>query len=96
MAIEVRVPSIMRKLVNGAKTVQANGATVVRVLDDLEVRHPGFKERILNTDGGLNQFVAVYVNDEDIRFLKELSTSVKDGDVITILPAVAGGQEAQP
>ncbi len=91
MAVEVKVPSLLRKLVNGAKTVPANGATVGLVIDDLERRHPGFKERILSAEGGLNQFVALYVNDEDIRFLKELDTQVKDGDVISILPAVAGG-----
>lgn len=91
MAVEVKVPSLLRKLVNGAKTVQANGATVGKVLDDLEARHPGFKERILNIDGGLNQFVALYVNDEDVRFLKELDTPLKDGDILSILPAVAGG-----
>ncbi len=91
MAVEVKIPSLLRKLVNGAKIVQANGDTVGKVLEDLEKRHPGFKERILNVDGGLNQFVALYVNDEDIRFMKDLNTNVKDGDVISILPAVAGG-----
>lgn len=92
MAVDIRVPSILRKLVNGSKTVQANGATVASVLNDLEKRYPGFKERLVSADGGLNQFVAVYVNDEDIKFLKELDTTVKDGDVISILPAVAGGR----
>lgn len=92
MAVDIRVPSILRKLVNGSKTVQANGATVSSVLNDLEKRYPGFKERLVGADGGLNQFVAVYVNDEDIKFLKELDTAVKDGDVISILPAVAGGR----
>lgn len=93
MVVEVRVPSLLRKLVNGAKTVETSGSTVAKALDDLEKRHPGFRERILNADGGLNQFIAVYVNDEDIRFLGELNTALKDGDVISILPAVAGGQE---
>lgn len=92
MAVDVRVPSLLRKLVNGAKTVQANGATVAKVLEDLEAHHPGFKERLLNVDGGLNQFVAVYVNDEDIRFLNGLSTLLKDGDTVSILPSVAGGR----
>ncbi|MBI2853623.1 MAG: MoaD family protein [Chloroflexi bacterium] len=91
MAVEVRVPSLMRKIVNGEKTVQANGTTIGQLLEDLEKRYPGFKERILTPDNGLNQFVALYLNDEDIRFLKELNTIVEDGDVLLILPAVAGG-----
>lgn len=91
MAVEVRVPSLLRKLVNGAKTVEAQGKTVGDILADLERQYPGFESRILNADRGLNQFVALYLNDEDVRFLKELDTIVKDGDVLSILPAVAGG-----
>ncbi|MBI2857186.1 MAG: MoaD family protein [Chloroflexi bacterium] len=91
MSVEVRVPSLMRKLVNGEKTVPASGGTVGQLLDDLESRYPGFRERIIGADRSLNQFVAIYLNDEDIRFMKELDTVVKDGDVLSILPAVAGG-----
>ncbi|MEW6034518.1 MAG: MoaD/ThiS family protein, partial [Chloroflexota bacterium] len=76
MAIEVKIPSLLRRLTNGLKAVHASGGTVAQVLDDLESKYPGFKERILNADSGLNQFVAIYLNDEDIRFLKELDTAV--------------------
>ena len=95
MAIEVRIPSLLRKLTDGAKTVQSRGETMSKLLDNLESQHPGFKERILNAEGGLNQFVAIYVNDEDVRFLGELDAKLKDGDSVSILPAVAGGREVK-
>ncbi len=90
MAIEVNVTSTLRTLV-GAKSVQGDGATVGALLADLEAKFPGFKEQISGDDGELHRFVNIYVNDEDIRFLNALETSVSDKDVVSILPALAGG-----
>ena len=91
MPAEVRIPSLLQKLVGGAKTVHVEGRTVGQILDHLEAKYPDFKNRVLDEEGKLRLFVNIFVNDEDIRFLKELETPVADGDTITILPAVAGG-----
>ncbi|HEX6196022.1 MAG TPA: MoaD/ThiS family protein [Jiangellaceae bacterium] len=90
MAIEVRVPTILRQHTGGAKVVEAHGSTLAAVIDDLETRHPGLRDRLVENDG-LRRFVNVYLNDEDVRFLDGLSTPTTDGDSITVLPAVAGG-----
>ena len=90
MAIEVRIPTILRTYTDGAKAVEGNGDTLADLLADLETRHNGIRERIV--DGGeLRRFVNVYLNDEDVRFLDGINTKVADGDNVTILPAVAGG-----
>ncbi|GII91317.1 MoaD/ThiS family protein [Sinosporangium siamense] len=90
MAIEVRIPTILRTYTDGAKAVNAEGATLSDLIGDLEVRHPGIKERLVD-EAGLRRFVNVYLNDEDVRFLGGLGTPVADGDTVTVLPAVAGG-----
>lgn len=90
MAVEVRVTSTLQNLV-GAKTVQGEGATVGELLDNLDARYPGFKGQISGEDGQLHRFVNLYLNDEDIRYLQGLDTPVKGGDVVSILPALAGG-----
>ena len=90
MTIEVNVTSTLRTLV-GAKAVQGEGATVGALLADLEAKFPGFKEQISGDDGELHRVVNIYVNDEDIRYLNSLETSVSDKDVVSILPALAGG-----
>ena len=90
MAIEVRIPTILRTYTDGARTVEGSGDTLRALLDDLEGRHPGIHDRIVD-DAGLRRFVNVYVNDEDVRFLGGIDTPVADGDVVTVLPAVAGG-----
>ena len=90
MAIEVRIPTILRTYTDGAKQVEGSGATLAERLVDLEQRHGGLRERLVD-DGGLRRFVNVYLNDEDVRFLAGLDTPVKDGDTVTVLPAVAGG-----
>lgn len=90
MAIEVRIPTILRSYTDGAKIVEGSGATLADVLADLETRHVGIHERIVD-EAGLRRFVNVYLNDEDVRFLDGINTAVSDGDVITVLPAVAGG-----
>ena len=91
MAIEVKIPTILRTYTGGAKSVEAAGGTLSALIDDLDVSHPGLKGRLITEDGGLHRFVNVYVNDEDVRFTGSLETALKDGDVVTVLPAVAGG-----
>ncbi len=90
MTIEVNVTSTLQTLV-GAKAVQGEGATVGALLADLDAKFPGFKEQISGDDGELHRFVNVYVNDEDIRYLNALETPLSESDVVSILPALAGG-----
>jgi molybdopterin synthase sulfur carrier subunit len=91
MAIDVKIPTILRTYTGGAKSVTAEGATLSALIDDLDTNHNGLKARLIMDDGGLHRFVNVYVNDEDVRFTGSLETPLKDGDAVTILPAVAGG-----
>ncbi len=91
MNVRVRVPTPLRKFTQGSDEVDANGATVSAMLDDLEQNHPGIKERIMDENGKVRRFVNVYVNGDDIRFLKNVDTTLKDGDSISIVPAIAGG-----
>lgn len=93
MAIEVRIPTILRTYTGGEKAVHGEGATLGALIDDLEAKHPGIKERLVDADKGgeLRRFVNVYVNDEDVRFTGSLETGLSDGDAVVILPAVAGG-----
>jgi len=90
MAIEVRIPTILRSYTGGEKAVDASGATLAELVDNLESNHPGIKERLLEGED-LRRFVNVYVNDEDVRFAGGLGAPVSDGDQVVILPAVAGG-----
>jgi sulfur-carrier protein len=90
MSVEVRIPTILRQYTGGAKAVEGTGDTLSAVIDDLESRHPGLRERLVENEA-LRRFVNVYLNDEDVRFLDGLKTPVADGDSITVLPAVAGG-----
>ncbi|HSK27249.1 MAG TPA: MoaD family protein [Jiangellales bacterium] len=90
MAIEVRIPTILRTYTGGAKAVPAQGETLARLIDDLESRHPGLRDRLVE-NGKLRRFVNVYLNDEDVRFLGGMGTELSDGDSVTVLPAVAGG-----
>ncbi len=91
MAIEVRIPTILRTYTGGEKAVDASGATLGALVDDLEANHPGIKERLVEDSGELRRFVNVYVNDEDVRFTGGLGTELSDGAQVVILPAVAGG-----
>jgi molybdopterin converting factor small subunit len=91
MAIEVRIPTILRSYTGGAKVVEGKGDSLVALIDDLDSRHPGLKDRLVTGDGALHRFVNVYVNDEDVRFTGALDTVLREGDSVTILPAVAGG-----
>jgi molybdopterin synthase sulfur carrier subunit len=90
MAVEVKVTGSMQKAIGGKKSVEAQGRTVGDVIDDIDKRHPGFKDMVM-TEGKVHRFVNVYLNDEDVRFLGQLDTQLKDGDVLSVLPALAGG-----
>jgi len=90
MAIEVRIPTILRTYTGGAKSVEGAGATLDELLSNLDTAHGGLRERLVDGEK-LRRFVNVYLNDEDVRFLGGLETPVKDGDTVTVLPAVAGG-----
>ena len=91
MAIEVRIPTILRTYTDGAKAVEGQGGTLSQLIDDLEANHPGIKDRLIE-DGDLRRFVNVYINDEDVRFIGGLDAPLSDGDQVVVLPAVAGGQ----
>ena len=91
MAVEIRLPTVLRPHASGQATVQANGATLGEALQDLVLQFPQMKDQVITADGTLHKFVNVYKNDEDVRYLDKLDTTVSDGDVISILPAVAGG-----
>jgi molybdopterin converting factor small subunit len=90
MAIEVRIPTILRTYTGGAKSVEGSGTTLAELIGDLDARYGGLRDR-LQDESGLRRFVNVYLNDEDVRFLGGLETPVEDGDTVTVLPAVAGG-----
>jgi sulfur-carrier protein len=94
MAVEVRIPTILRTYTGDQRAVSAEGASLAAVIDDLETNHPGIKGRLVeDADNGvaLRRFVNVYVNDEDVRFIGGLDAEVGDGDTVVVLPAVAGG-----
>ncbi len=91
MPITVRVPTPLQKLTGDKAEVVAQGATVQELLANLEQQFPGIKARLCDEQGKLRRFVNVYVNEEDIRFLKQEGTPVKDGDEVSIIPAIAGG-----
>jgi molybdopterin converting factor small subunit len=86
----VSIPTILRTHTGGEKSVEAKGGTVAEVLDDLDSRHSGLRDRLI-TNGALHRFINVYVDDEDVRFAGGLDAPVKDASTVTILPAVAGG-----
>lgn len=91
MGVRVKLPTILRKHVGGEAAVEAEGATLREVLKDLESRYPGITKNVVTDDGALHRFINVYLNDEDVRYLGSLETAVKEGDTVSILPAVAGG-----
>ena len=90
MTVDVKVTATLQKLVGGARIVHGEGGTVREVIDDLESRHPGIKAMVM-VDGQIHRFVIIYLNDEDVRFLQQLDTPINQGDVLSILPALAGG-----
>jgi len=91
MNISVKIPTPLRSLTKGASEVSIAGETVQEIIDNLGREYPGLKEKICDADGNLHMFVNIYLNDEDIRFLDNLDTKLKDGDDLYIIPAIAGG-----
>ena len=96
MSVRVRVPTPLRKYTQGADEVNAQGNTIRSIVEDLEKNYPGIKERIFDDTGKVRRFVNVYVNGDDIRFLQNLETALKEGDNISIVPAIAGGASSNP
>ena len=92
MAITVRIPTPLRRVTDGQDKVDTNGATLREIIDSMESQFPGIKERLCDENGGLRNFVNVYVNGEDVRFLEGIDSATGDGDEISIVPAVAGGR----
>ncbi len=92
--VKVRIPAPLRKLTDGAEEVVASGATVGDVLADLDSRHAGLRARLLDEQGRLRGFVNLYVDEEDVRFLKDLDTRLSGGEILTVVPAIAGGRPA--
>jgi len=92
MSVNVRIPTPLRKLTDGADEVAIEAANIGELIDNLETAHAGLKERLCDEAGEIRRFVNVYVNDEDVRFLDGRSTSLKDGDEVSIVPAIAGGR----
>lgn len=90
MAVEVRVPPVLRKF-TGAHAVRGEGSTIAELLDDLDSNYHGLKTEIVGPDGSIHRFINIYRNGEDIRYLDRLNTTLKEGDVVSILPAIAGG-----
>ena len=91
MAVKVRIPSPLLKLTNNQGEVSAEGNSVKEIFEYLEKNYPGIKERVYDEEGQLRRFINIYINEEDIRFVDGESSSVKDGDEISIIPAIAGG-----
>ena len=92
MPVLVRIPTPLRSLTKGNAEIQATGDTVEGLVEDLERQFPGLKERLIDGSGELRRFVNIYVNEEDIRFLQSKKTALKDGDQVSIVPAIAGGR----
>ncbi|MHB1987907.1 MAG: ubiquitin-like small modifier protein 1 [Acidimicrobiales bacterium] len=91
MSVEVRLPNLLRPAAGGQPVVSVTGTTIGEVLAGLQASYPSIEGQLLGDDGSLRRFVNVYVNDDDVRYLDRLETKVTDGDVVSILPAVAGG-----
>jgi sulfur-carrier protein len=91
MAVRVQIPAPLRPLTGGADVVEVEAKDIGGVIDGLETKHKGLKDRLCDTSGNLRSYVRIFVNDEDIRFLQEKSTALKSGDTVAIVPAIAGG-----
>jgi len=92
MAITVRVPTPLQKVTGGKSEVETTGSSIKEALENLEKEYPGVRERLYSEEGELRRFINIYVNEEDIRFLDSENTPIKDGDVISVIPAIAGGR----
>ena len=91
MPVKVRIPTPLRKLTNNEELVEVNANTIGALILELQTRYPGIQERLVDDQGEVRRFVNVYVNEEDIRFLQNRATPLKDGDEVSIIPAIAGG-----
>ena len=91
MAITVRIPTPLRNLTGGQGEIETTGKSVAELIENVNKQHPGLKERLYDEHGQLRRFVNIYLNEEDIRFLNGAETTIKDGDVVSIIPAIAGG-----
>lgn len=91
MPVQVRIPTPLRKLTHDEDVVETGAENIGAAIADLETRYPGIRERLLDDDGEVRRFVNIYVNEEDIRFLDNQATALKDGDEVSIIPAIAGG-----
>ena len=91
MPVTVQVTSVIQKAVNGQRAIEAEGRSVSELIANIDEQYPGFKEQVSNGNGELHRFVNIYLNDEDIRYLGGKDTELQDGDVVSILPALAGG-----
>lgn len=91
MAVKVRIPTPLRKLTNNEELVEIEPGTIGAAINELQSRYPGIQERLVDEEGNVRRFVNVYVNEEDIRFLQNKDTPLKDGDEVSIIPAIAGG-----
>ena len=91
MGIKVRIPTPLRKLTNGESEVEAIGADIAQLIEDLEKNYPGIKGKLCEENGNVRKFLNIYLNDDDIRFMDSLATEVRDGDNVSLIPAIAGG-----
>ncbi len=91
MTVTVRIPTTLRPLSGGVSTVQVEGSTLAEILAGLNAAHPGFSDRLLDSEGNLHKFVNVFVADDDVRYMQGLATAVANGQTVSIIPAVAGG-----
>lgn len=91
MPVQVHMTSVIQKAVDGQRKIDADGATVAEIIENIESRYPGFRQQIMDQQGQLHRFVNIYLNDEDIRYLQGAETVLSDGDQVSILPALAGG-----
>ena len=92
MSVTIRIPTALRKLAGGAASIEVDGATVGEALTFVHETHPDLGKQLVGEDGKVRRFVNIFANDEDIRFLDDLSTALKDGDELSIVPAIAGGR----
>lgn len=91
MSVQVKIPTVLRKHTKGEAIVEASGASIRELIEEISGRYPEFREKVVGSDGELHRFINVYANDEDVRYLDGMDTKVGDGDTVAILPAVAGG-----
>ena len=91
MSVNIRIPAPLRKITSGESEIQGEGATLKNLIDNLESSYPGISEKLISEKGKLHPFINLYINDEDVRYLDELDSEIKDGDKLAIVPAIAGG-----